>query len=215
MGDDKCMDNFSNYSIRREFTDKVHREMATKVYDYLNWHLDDSRGSEHAKEADIKDGIDYFVNVNGFHRTVQERFRRDRAAKGYNDITLRYQYPGNTTHVNSEWFKITADYFLYGVVPVTETDSVTSDTKFTKLVVIDLRLFTRLVDDRKIVIGSERISSIRDGVLYGGLNFNKYRSGDNQSTFIAFDVKHLFNLDSNLIVIESGYGTPKDVRLKH
>lgn len=209
------MDKFTNYSVRREFTDKVHEVMATKVYNYLNWDLDiDSRGNEYKKEADMNDGIDYFVNINGFHRTVQERFRRASSARDYKDITLRYQYPGNTTQVNSEWFRITADYFLYGVVPVERTSDVTQNKKFSKLVVIDLRVFTRLVDDGKIAIGDNRTSSILNGILYGGLNFNKVRPGDNQSTFVAFDVMHLYDLDPDLVVVESGYGTPKDIRLK-
>lgn len=209
------MDRFNNFNTRKEFTDKVHAEMAPNVYKYLNWKLDDgnSRGNEYLKEANIVDGIDYYVeNEDGYHRTIQERFRRSNKAGHYNDITLRYQYPENTKKINSEWFKITADYFLYGVVPVEKTSDVTSSVKFTKLVVIDLRCFSRLVDKGKIKIGNGKESYIdKNGILYSGINRNKKRQGDNPSTFVSFNVMDLYKLDAELIVTEHGYKTPKDI----
>lgn len=207
------MADFRYYKNRRAFSDAVHSKLVTKVYNYLEWELDDSRDENYQKQADLKDGIDYYVLVNGFHRTVQERFRTASNSK-WDDITFRYQYPENTFYEkNSEWFKITAHYFLYGVVDqdTTNADEIKSDGKFLKLVVIDLRIFYGLLEKGKIMVGKDKFSQITDGKLIGGFNTNVSRSMDNRSTFVVFNVGHLYEIDNDMIIVEKGYGTPKDI----
>lgn len=207
------MSDFRYYKNRRLFSNAVHVNMASKVYEYLGWQIDDSRGEIYKEQADIKDGIDYYLLVNGFHRTVQERFRTSNYEK-YTDVTFRYQYPDlKTENQNSEWFKITADYFLYGIIQQNTTDAseIKPSGKFKKLVLLDLRLFTRLVDNGRILIGKKGYSYLNNSKLYGGVRSNVSRNTDNRSTFVFFDVKDLYQLDNNLIIIEKGYGTPVDI----
>ncbi|MDN6166289.1 MAG: hypothetical protein L0L22_06215 [Staphylococcus equorum] len=207
------MVDFDNYDNRRMFSDAVHVNIADKVYQYLGRLIDDSRDDDYHEKADLIDGIDYYVLVNGHHRTVQERFRTSKNCN-YNDITLRYQYPENKDdRSKSEWFKLTADYFMYGVINQNTNDSrkIKPSAKFLKLVVIDLRVFSRLVDNEKIIVGSEKFSKIIDGKLVGGLNSNVSRVHDNRSIFAVFDVKHLYQTNEDLIIVEKGYNTPKDI----
>lgn len=207
------MADFNHYPDRRKFSDAVHSSIAPKVYQYLGWELDDARDEDYRRNADLTDGIDYYILVGGHHRTVQERFRRQSYAR-YNDITLRYTYPNNTEdRKNSEWFKITADYMIYGIADTDAKDAgqITGNNRFVKLVVIDLRRFSLLVDDEKITVGSSRQSEIKNGTLIGGLQKNKKHAGDNPSTFAVFDVRDLFKINPDLIILEKGYGTSKDL----
>ncbi|MDD5921605.1 MAG: hypothetical protein PUC44_00250 [Eubacteriales bacterium] len=207
------MADFKRYPDRRKFSDAVHSNIAPKVYQYLGWELDNVRDEDYRRNADLTDGIDYYILVGGHHRTVQERFRRQSYAR-YNDITFRYTYPDNTEdRKNSEWFKITADYMIYGIADTDTKDAeqITRNNRFVKLAVIDLRRFSLLVDEGKIAVGNSRQSEFRNGILIGGLQRNKKYAGDNPSTFAVFDVRDLFKVNSDLIILEKGYGTSKDL----
>lgn len=207
------MADFGYYKNRSLFSDAVHVNLSGKVYQFLDWKLDSSRDSDYAMQADLKDGIDYYVLVNGYHRTVQERFRTSRNSR-YNDITFRYQYPENIFYEkNSEWFKITADYFLYGVIDQDTNDArdIKPSGKFLKLVVVDLRIFKLLLEQGKIVIGDGKFSRMEDSKLISGFRSNVSRKTDNRSTFVVFDVRHLYEINNDMIIVEKGYGTPKDI----
>lgn len=199
------------YGDRRGFSDKVHKLMAINVYKTLKWRLDNSRNIDYMNDADIKDGIDYYIlNEEGMHRTVQERFRRESSAKNYDDITIRYNYVEND--LSSEWFKITADYFMYGVI---KGEHPSASSKFKKLVVVDFQYFKHLLEKRYIKVDKKARKSYIDenGVLHSGFRHNKSIKNDKVTTFVTFRVRDLYELSPELIVIEKGYETGKDIML--
>jgi hypothetical protein len=208
------MADFTHYQDRRKFSDAVHSKMAVKVYKYLGWELDDGRDEDYRRKADLTDGIDYYLRIRGHHSTVQERFRTA-ANRTYNDITFRYDYPEHLVREKeSEWFKITADYMLYGIIQkaTREAGEITEADRFAKLVVLDLRLFSVLLDRGKIQIGTGRQSKFENGILTSGMNQNVAHTGDSPSRFVVFDVRQLYELNPEIIVLEKGFGTPAQLR---
>jgi hypothetical protein len=108
-----------NKNIQSElgYTDRIHRTIAIPRFYDLNGFNDVQ--SMVGTSADLHDGIDYIATVNGDPVTIQERFRRYQY-RNYGDITFRYDSKMN--RAVREYFKIKADYFLYGVVNQNEDD---------------------------------------------------------------------------------------------
>ena len=86
----------THYADDRSYTDTIHDSIIVpKIYPQLGW-TPYALEKELAQLQDSDYAIDYHAtNKNGELIAIQERFRRGRAAKMYNDFTLRYERENN------------------------------------------------------------------------------------------------------------------------
>jgi len=185
----------SLYSQDRGFTDFVHENLAVPIiYNSMDWSVKNIAPTE-LEKLDINKGVDYVItDGNGMVATVPERFRDNFYSK-YNDATLRFRrdFNPNPSRVESEFYKIEADYLVYGITNGKKfIDKRHTLSDFVKWVVLDLRFIQNKYKSKELVIVSDnKITCWADkGVLYCPENFNPDRS----SSFIPFDVPLMFSL---------------------
>jgi hypothetical protein len=196
------------YSDDRSFTNYVHDELVVpQIYkEELNWKIKVINQSK-LEEMDIHHGIDYVLtDTNNEDIYVQERFR-DSFYQKYSDATIRYRRDNNSNpnRAQSEYYKIKADYLVYGITNGSKfEDKRHTLTGFIKWVVIDLK-FLREQFKKKLVRVTEESRTtcyISDGVLCCPENFNP----DGSSSFIPLDISLLDQLwDSNIIFKQFGF----------
>lgn len=224
--------NFNKYIDRRKFTDDAHKRWMPTIYDLFHW-TELPVTDEHAAFInDVKHGQDYYVkDAAGHELSIQERNRTGEQALRYNDITLRYSYPEYAKSIRaSEWFKIDADILIYTVVGKQPTylSDLNQYDSYDKVAVINMRLFEAYVHANRIQIteGLTAKTSVMTTttmpdtgepvpILLSPLRHNRGHVGDSPSNFIVFDVKHLYQLNPNMIGYDKGFGTPKDVLLQN
>ena len=176
------------------------------IYRKLNWDISEI-DAKVLETIDINEGIDYVLNnSSGETVLVQERFRDSFYSK-YNDATLRFRRDQNQNpeRIKSEFYKIKADYLVYGITNGSKfPEKRHTLTDFIKWVVLDLN-FIRIqfeLGKIKIVTSSKINCWIEDDVLHCPENFNP----DGSSSFIPFDVLLLVNLFGYRPIIEQqGY----------
>lgn len=200
-----------SYPNDRGFTEYVHEKIAMeKIYKQLGWtklKLDE----EEKNKLDIEKGIDrIFQTKEGDIVTVQERFRTENY-KNYNDFTIRYTRENNPNdnRKKSEFFKIEADYFVYGITNCKDN----SDRKckdFIKFIVLDYRIIKEMIDDGKIMISEnleKNTSEIQNGIIKVPIKTN----WDGSSEFIPIQIDHLKKSSElckkykNVIVLQKGF----------
>ncbi len=194
----------TSYQTDRRFTDRVHQQVALpQVYQPMGW----SPFRLTAQEMYLLDrdhGIDrIFYTSEGYLMSVQERFRAGHYADKYHDVTLRYRRPHNThqSRHNSEFFKIKADYLLYGVVSGDKEDD--RPSVFRRAVLLHLPSLMHRITQGDIVIAPNRTgkSYRADGKMVVPVNHNK----DKSSSFVAFGVAQLSKMwGSEIIVWQKG-----------
>lgn len=203
------MASFTNYSNDREFTNKVHNEIALdEIYEQLGWEVDESIDPEDLNDIDLNDGIDYvMLDYRGNKINVQERFR-EYQYHSYNDATLRYRRDHNRDvgQHKSEFYKIKADYLVYGIINASKRQLLNNEKQgsFVKYAVIDLRvLFEKINEGLIIPDPTIRIPVVRGNKMHAAVNENR----DNSSNFIAFDIEGLDRLfgDEGIILIQKGF----------
>lgn len=105
----------------------------------------------------------------------------------------------------SEFFKIEAKYFLYGISNGKKfEDNLHTNTNFMKWAVIDIDNLLKAIDDKLIVIDetlSGTTCQFKNGKLFCPINNNK----DNSSSFVPFDIPMLNKISNNIIVASSGF----------
>ena len=195
-----------NYKTDRKFTDYVHENLALKlIYEPLSWRPIKLQ-QKLAQDLDMQKGIDYcFRNINNDFITVQERFREKKYWR-YNDITLRYRRDQNSNALNvrSEFYKIEADYMVYGVVNASKFNHELA-TKFVKFAVIDMRAL--MVAFEKKLIAIKRVHTnkcfIENGALVCPVNYNR----DGSSSFVPVDLTLLLQSDisEKIVLFQQGY----------
>lgn len=200
----------THYADDRSYTDHIHDTIVIpKIYPLLGWQAV-SIDKELSELKDSDYAIDYHaVDSNGSNIVIQERFRRDEAARRYNDFTLRYKRENNPEEIEqySEFFKMKGKinrfsepyYMLYGVVNQDVSD-------LDKYVVIDLRRFFEYYNNGNIKIDentNNKLTSVigSDGILYAGKGYNK----DDSSSFISFDIVQLNSVLSDIIYYQKGF----------
>lgn len=203
------MTSYTDYSLDRSFTDYVHNNIALpNVYDKIGWvqHNIDPSTLEY---LDVNKGIDYmFKAPDGSIKTVQERFR-EKMYENYSDFTIRYRRDENIhrERVRSEYYKMAADYFTYGITNGMKSDF-NSATDFIKVAVINLKKVYEKIDSKLIlirnngrrvcrIITEEGISKIECPVL-----FNR----DGSSSFFPIEIKFLIQLwGQEMVVYNKGF----------
>lgn len=189
----------SNYQSDRVFSDFVHKNIAiSAIYNPINWKkipLDVAR----TLKLDMSYGIDYVFEIEGEFKTVQERFR-ERKYSRYNDFTIRYRrdhHPDETRH-QSEFYKMKAGFFTYGILDCDKT-TVHAQANFLKYALIDLKMVYKKIEEQKILIqdNKKHVCERIDGKLVCPIKYN----ADHSSSFFPVDIQLLQQLWGNEIII--------------
>ena len=198
----------SKYSFDRNFTDYVHNNLAIDlIYKALNW-LPQEINATLMNNVDVNNAVDYFfVDTNNNKIiTTQERFREEKY-KNYNDFTIRFEreYNPNENRKLSEYYKLNADYFVYGIINSSKYE-LEKATDFIKYAVIDIKKLKKCLDDGLITVSRTLPSiycQIIDNKMHCPVNYNK----DYSSSFIPVDIKMLNKLfpNSGLIISQKGF----------
>ncbi|WP_411768758.1 hypothetical protein [Winogradskyella sp. A3E31] len=190
----------STYKSDRAFSNYVHQNIAIdKIYKSLDW-TEVSFESNYGIHIDIADGVDYVFLKDKKLITVQERFREAKY-ENYNDFTIRYRRDKNKhkDRHESEFYKLKAQYFIYGIVNGTKTQQ-THCTDFLKYAVIDLEKFYEKINSGFIYVedNNKNYSQIiDDSKLECPIKHNR----DGSSSFIPIDITQLITLWGNTMVI--------------
>jgi len=190
----------SKFKSDKAFTDYIHAQLALPlIYAPLNWEQVNFDAS-YGVHIDKSDGIDYVFLSGKDLITVQERFRESKYQM-YNDFTIRYRrdYHKETKHQESEFYKLKAQFFIYGIVNGQKAD-LESNTDFLKYAVINLQAFYDKIDQQQIVISDKLFKKSRiseNGIIECPVIENKDRS----SSFIPVDIVQLLDLFQDEVVI--------------
>ncbi len=189
----------ANYSNDKAFTDYVHNNIAlSKIYQPINW-LPFKLDEQKAKEIDMFKGIDYVFTCNGNYKTVQERFRESKYQQ-YTDFTIRYRRDGNMNaeRRESEYYKMKADYFVYGITNCLK-ENITQCKDFIKYAIIDLKTVYAKIDNGDIIIKDNRQNkcSLNGSVIECPVKYNI----DGSSSFFPIEISMLVKLWGNQIIV--------------
>lgn len=192
------------YIDDKNYTDYIHDNIAIpKIYEPLGW-KQIPLVKEEANYIDMNNGIDYIFEKDGRRITVQERFREKKYER-YNDFTIRYRRDENKLmeRVESEYYKITADYFTYGITNGSKTNLSTC-TDFVKYVIIDLTKIFEKINTGKILIvdNKKNVCQVEEDKLVCPIKYNT----DSSSSFVPIDITLLIRLfGDNTVVKRFGY----------
>ncbi len=192
----------TNYNHDRPFTNYVHSKVAIPlIYNPLGWN-EVSMSDEEKVRIDINDSIDYtMIDSEGNIKTIQERFRDNYYNTKYNDVTFRYRRDNNPhfDRRESEFYKIKAKYFLYGITNGSKFRYEQEVTGFSKYCLFFVQPLITKIETGDIIIKENIYKSYtQGGKLFIPHNFNK----DGSSSFIAFDVPALEKLWPGEIIIQ-------------
>lgn len=195
----------SKYSTDRAFSDYVHRNLAIPlIYDSLNWKEVQLR-KDYAKYIDMMDGIDYVFRKNNDIMTVQERFR-EKQYQTFNDFTIRYRRDSNKVkdRHESEYYKLKAHYFTYGIIDSSK-DAINKDSTFIKYAIIDLKKVYDKIDTNEIrVVNNQENTSkiIDDHYIECPVKYNI----DGSSSFFPIDISFLVKLwGDEMLIAQKGF----------
>lgn len=197
----------ANYISDRAFTDYVHNNIAMpKVYKPINWKKHKIAPDE-LKSLDINQGIDYvFKDSQGNIKTVQERFRESKYQR-YTDFTIRYRRDNNThtARVESEYYKMNAKFFTYGITNCLKSGNLRSCTDFLKFAIIDLEKVYAKIEEGSLLIRDNGRSFSRitkDNKIVCPVKYNR----DGSSSFFPIDIAQLVQLWGNeMVVVQKGF----------
>jgi hypothetical protein len=190
----------ASYNQDRAFTDYIHKYIAIpKIYDPIGWQ-EVNFEKNYAEKMDMQQGIDYvFIDQNRELKTVQERFRESKYQQ-YSDFTIRYRRDGNfhPSRRESEYYKMKADYFTYGITNCLKFN-INQCTDFIKYAVIDLRKVYEKIDNGLIIIrdNGKNTCEIIENKIVCPVKYNH----DGSSSFFPIEIKYLVQLWGNEIIL--------------
>jgi len=195
----------SYYKNDRAFTDFVHKQLAVPlIYASLGWSEVQLR-KDYANYIDMLDGIDYVFRNGNNVMSVQERFR-DEKYKQFTDFTIRYRRDENKNECRheSEYYKMKAHYFTYGILDSTKKE-ISKSSSFLKYAIVDLKKVYEKLDSKSIFISDNHKNKCE---IVDGCRIEcpiKYNS-DGSSSFFPIDISYLVKLWGNdMIVDQQGF----------
>ncbi|MGJ8550418.1 hypothetical protein [Winogradskyella wichelsiae] len=195
----------SSYKNDRAFTDYVHKNIALPIiYKPIFWQ-EVKLKKEYAKHIDMLDGIDYVFRNGNSIMSVQERFREEKY-KSFTDFTIRYRRDKNKhkERHESEYYKMKAHYFTYGILDCTKKTASKSST-FLKYVIIDLKKVYEKIDSGEIFISDDNknyCEIVEDSRISCPVKYNR----DGSSSFFPIDISYLVRLWGNdMVVAQKGF----------
>jgi hypothetical protein len=195
----------SKYQKDRAFSDFIHKHLAVPlIYKSLQW-TEVKLRKDYAEYIDMMDGIDY-VFRNGDHiMSVQERFR-EAQYKGFSDFTIRYRRDKNNIEERqeSEYYKMKAHYFTYGIIDRSKLDHKKAKG-FIKYAIIDLKKVYEKLDSKAIFIsdnGKDKCEIVDGNRIECPVKYNN----DESSSFFPIDISFLVQLWGNdMIIVQKGF----------
>ncbi|MFC6267036.1 hypothetical protein [Frigoriflavimonas asaccharolytica] len=198
----------AKYTDDRSFTDFVHKNIAvSKIYNEIGW-VQEVLEEKYAEKIDRENGIDYIFKKDGIIKTVQERFR-ERKFQKYSDFTIRYRRDGNIHEARreSEYYKMKAAFFTYGITNCLKTD-IAECTDFIKYAIIDMEKVYSKIDSGEIRIkdnGANFCKVIIENnqkIIECPVKFNK----DQSSSFFPIEISYLIDLfGENIVIAQKGF----------
>jgi hypothetical protein len=197
----------ATYRADRAFTDHIHTHLALPIiYAPLGWMQIDLE-SRYAQTIDMKQGIDYlFRDPKGEIKHVQERFR-DVSYQRYTDFTIRYRRDHSTHHDRhrSEYYKMQADYFVYGITNCSKLDQ-SACSGFVKYAVIDMNKIYDKIRTGRIAMrdnGYNRCFIEHMEKIVCPIKHNR----DNSSSFFPIDIALVVRLwaDEGIVLSQQGF----------
>jgi hypothetical protein len=191
----------SKYQKDRAFSDYIHSHLAVPlIYESLKWREVQLR-KDYAKYIDMMDGIDYVFRNGDQIISVQERFRASQY-KFFSDFTIRYRRDMNKVEDRhkSEYYKLKAHYFTYGIINTSKKDYHKASC-FLKYAIIDLKKVYEKLDSKAIFISDSRKNKCE---IVDGNRINcpiKYNS-DGSSSFFPLDISYLVQLWGDSMIID-------------
>ena len=195
----------ASYLQDRNFTDYIHKNLALpKIYTPIDWKQVDLE-TAYAKKIDMQQGIDYIFKDNKNNlKTVQERFREVKY-QNYSDFTIRYRRDRNIyqNRHQSEYYKIKADYFVYGITNCFK-NGLNKCTDFIKYAVIDLKKVYEKIDTGDIIIkdNDKNICVLENNKIVCPVKYNR----DGSSSFFPIEIAFLVQLwGKEIVVSQKGF----------
>lgn len=195
----------ASYKNDRAFTDYVHKHLAlAQIYAPLKWKEVQLR-KDYANYIDMMDGIDYVFKNGDTVMSVQERFREEKY-RTFTDFTIRYRRDENKLEARheSEYYKMKAHYFTYGILNVSK-DHVDTSSKFLKFAIIDLKKIYEKLDSKAIFISNNGKNKCR---IVDGNRIEcpiKYNT-DGSSSFFPIDIAFLVKLwGDDMLIAQKGF----------
>lgn len=193
-----------DYATDRTFTNYVHSHLALPIiYKSLNW-IPVPINEVSAADLDINHGIDYLFQKNGNLISVQERFREEQY-RNYSDFTIRYRRDDSksSNSIKSEYFKMKADYFVYGITNC-KKDKITNCEGFIKYAVIDIKQVYHKIESGEIIIlnNGKQKCTMANNKMECPIKFNRDRS----SSFFPIDISLLINhWGPDAVLVQKGF----------
>lgn len=195
----------SVYKSDRAFTNYVHKNLAIPmIYKPLKW-AEVRLRKDYAKYIDMMDGIDYVFRNGDNIMSVQERFR-EAQYKDFSDFTIRYRRDENKVKERheSEYYKMKAHYFTYGIINSSKAE-VKSSSDFIKYAIIDLKKVYEKLDSGAIYIldNKKNKCEIVDGNrMECPVKYNV----DGSSSFFPVDILYLVQLwGEEMLIAQKGF----------
>ena len=200
----------SSYKKDRAFTDYVHKNIALPhIYNSISW-KEVKLKKNYAKYIDMTVGIDYVFINDDTVKTVQERFREAKY-KEFTDFTIRYRRDENK-HIDrqeSEYFKMKAHYFTYGILDCSKSD-ICKSSQFLKYAIIDLKKVYEKLDSGDIFIsdnGKHKCRIVKGKKIECPVKYNT----DGSSSFFPIDISYLVKLwGKEMVVLQKGFLNPNE-----
>ena len=197
----------ANYISDRAFTNYIHSYVAIpKIYNNIGW-VQHNIDPEELERMDINKGIDYlFKDAEGNIKTIQERFRESKYQQ-YTDFTIRYRRDNNAhaSRRQSEYYKMKASFFTYGITNCLKTGELSSCTDFLKFAIIDLEKVYAKLDEGKIIIrdnGKNFCKIINNDTIECPIKYNI----DGSSSFFPIDIPQLVQLwGEDIVITQKGF----------
>jgi hypothetical protein len=195
----------SKYKNDRAFTDFVHKNLAVPLIYKPLWWTEVKLKQDYAKYIDMMDGIDYVFRNGNNILSVQERFREEKY-KNYTDFTIRYRRDENkvTERHKSEYYKMKAHYFTYGIVNSSKINT-SEASDFIKYAIIDLKKVYQKLDTGEIFISDNnrnKCKIIDNSRIECPVKYNP----DGSSSFFPIDISYLVQLwGDDMIIAQKGF----------
>ncbi len=195
----------SKYQSDRAFTDYVHKHLATPLIYKPLWWTQVKLKKDYAKYIDMVNGIDYIFRNGNKILSVQERFREEKF-KNYSDFTIRYRRDENKVleRQESEYYKMKAHYFTYGIINSTKKE-VNNTSDFLKYAIINLKKVYEKLDSKDIYIsdnGKNRCRIVDNAKLECPVKYNR----DGSSSFFPIDISFLVKLwGDDMVIAQRGF----------
>lgn len=190
----------SIYLDDRRFSDNVFRSFVLPhIYPEIGWaeHVVKSSDLEY---HDLNNGIDAFALDVAQNSVISLQYRfRDVKYSAYTDVTLRYRRDQNldVRQHPSEFFKIKANFLLYGTSNLPKASNTTHT--LARWAILNLDILMDLIGQERIIVSSTLNANrctVDKGRLLCPVNHNR----DGSSTFVPFDISLLNKLFGNTVV---------------